>query len=109
MPKLDRPYRAPPSLTVTPPARLLPVSDGAAEHTLVPDPRPRSTPRVAKLMHDLEVAIGERDQSKRERDQSKRVSEISLRRRYNSLRRMIKLNLSWVPSSKTINRFSPRT
>ena len=61
---------------VTPPASLLPVSDGTAEHTLVPDPRPRGTSRVAKLMHELEVARGERDQSKRERDQLEEEIQI---------------------------------
>ena len=44
---------------VTPPVRLLPVSDGAAEYTLVPNSRPRATPTVTKLMHELKVAKGE--------------------------------------------------
>ena len=52
------------------------MSDGTAEHTLVPDPRPRGTSRVAKLMHELEVARGERDQSKRERDQLEEEIQI---------------------------------
>ena len=54
---------------VTPAARSLPASIWAADRTLVPNRRPPDTPTVAKLMHELEVVRGERDQSKRERDQ----------------------------------------
>ena len=62
-----RPTPAPP--TFTPAARSFPASIWAAERTLVPNRRPPDTPTVAKLMHELEVVRGERDQSKRERDQ----------------------------------------
>ena len=61
---------------VTPAARSLPASSGAAERTLVPNRRPPDTPTVAKLMHELEVVRGERDQSKRERDQLEEEIQI---------------------------------
>ena len=61
---------------VTPAARSLPASIWAADRTLVPNRRPPDTPTVAKLMHELEVARGERDQSKRERDQLEEEIQI---------------------------------
>ena len=61
---------------VTPAARSLPASIWAADRTLVPNRRPPDTPTVAKLMHELEVVRGERDQSKRERDQLEEEIQI---------------------------------
>jgi len=57
-----RPTPAPPFFTPT--VRSLPVSAETAVHTLVPNPRPRATSTVTKLMHELKVAEGERDELK---------------------------------------------
>ena len=57
-----RPTPAPPFFTPT--VRSLPASAETAVHTLVPNPRPRATSTVTKLMHELKVAEGERDELK---------------------------------------------
>ena len=51
------------------------MSDGAAEYTLVPNPRPRFTSTVTKLMHELKVAKGERDELKLELARLVRLSD----------------------------------
>ena len=57
-----RPTPAPPFFTPT--GRSLPASAETAVHTLVPNPRPRATSTVTKLMHELKVAEGEREELK---------------------------------------------